>query len=127
MYTHMGSGASHANNNGQLQSVLVKAGHQLQTVAERRGLDDALKTGHYDLVLVDLMDVAQVEESLRAAPSPPLVVPVVYEGTKAENKLLKKQYPFLLETPDKNGRSLTAIDRALDAKAKRDRTALRRN
>jgi hypothetical protein len=128
IYSHKGLGTSDANNGGPLQSALVKAGHKLRTVGDRSGLDDALKTGHYDLVLIDVLDVPLVEESLRAAPSSPLIVPIVYEGTKpAEDELLKKQYPFLLKASDKNGRYLTTIDRALDAKSKRDRTSLRRN
>jgi hypothetical protein len=127
MYSHMGSGSSDPNHKSQLQSALIRAGHRLQTVVVWRELDDALKTGHYDLVLVDLINVQRVEESLRTAASPPLVVPLVYEGTKAEDKLLKKQYPFLLMAREKNGRYLSVIDRAVDAKAKRDRTTLRRN
>ena len=127
LYSHKGSGSSNPNDKGQLQSALIRAGHRLQTVAEWRELDDALKTGHYDLVLVDLINAPQVEESLRGAASPPLVVPLVYEATKAENKLLKKQYPFLLMAREKDGRYLTVIDRALDARAKRERTTLRRN
>ena len=127
VYTHAGSRTSGAITYGQLQSVLVNAGHQLQTVGERSRLDEVLKTGHYDLVLVDLTDAPGVEESLRAAPSPPLVVPVVYDATKEESKAFKKQYRFLLKAPDRSGNYLNAIDRALDAKAKRDRTALRRN
>jgi len=125
IYSHMGSPTSSAINDGQLQSALVKAGHQLQTVEERSQLDDALKTGHHDLVLVDLMDAPLVEVLLRSAPSPPLVLLVVQEGTKAENKSVKKQYRFLLKAPDKKGNYLNAIDRALDAKTRRDRTALR--
>jgi hypothetical protein len=124
LYTHAGSRASDAINDGQLQSALAKAGHKLQTVGERSRLDDALKTGHYDLVLVDLSDAPGVEESLRSAPSPPVVVPVVYEGTKAETEAVKKQYRCLLKAPDKSGNYLNAIDRAMDEQANRDLTAL---
>jgi hypothetical protein len=127
MYSHLGSLTSSAINDRQLKSTLVKAGHQLQTVEERSRLEDALKTGHYDLVLVDLMDAPLVEELLPSALSRPLVVLVIHEGNKAENKSVDKQYRFLLTAPDKNGNYLNAIDRALDEKAKRDRTALRRN
>ena len=124
LYTHAGSRAFDAINDSQLQPALVKAGHKLQTVAERSRLDEALKTGHYDLVLVDLSDAPGVEESLRAAPSPPVVVPVVYEGTKAETEAVKKHYRCVLKTPDKSGNYLSAIDRAMDEKAKRDLNAL---
>lgn len=127
IYSHIGSPTSGAINDGQLQSALVKAGHQLQTVEESSRLNVVLKTGHYDLVLVDLMDAPLVEELLRSAPSPPLVVLVVHEGSKAENASVKRQYRFVLKAPDKSGNYLDAIDRALDEKAKRDRTSLRRN
>ncbi len=94
-------------------------------VKERSRLDDALKNGHYDLVLVDVMEAPVVQESLAAIPSSPVVVPIVYEGTKAETEEVKKHYRCLLKTPDKIGNYLDAIDRALDEKGKRDRAALR--
>ncbi len=125
LYTHTGSRTSDAINDGQLQSALLKAGHKLQIVGEHSRLDDALKTGHYDLVLADLADAAGIEEQLRALPSPPVVVPVVYEGTKAEAEAVKAHYRCLLKAPDKSGNYLNAIDRALEEKAKRDRTAIR--
>ena len=123
LYNHMGSRTSDAINDGQLQSALLKAGHKLQTVGERGQLDDAVKTGHYDLVLVDLADAPGVEEELRALPSPPVIVPVVYEGDKAETDAVKAHYRCLLNAPNKRGNYLNAIDRALEEKAKRDRTA----
>ena len=93
-------------------------------IGERSRLYDALKTGRYDLVLVDLADAPGVEDEMRAAPSPPVVVPVVYEGTKAETEAVKKHYRCLLKAPDKSGNYLNAIDRAMDEKANRDLTAL---
>jgi hypothetical protein len=125
MYSHIGSHTSRAINDGQLQSALVKAGHHLQTVTEQNGLDYALKNGQYDLVLVDVTEAHVVQESLGANPSVPVVVPIVYEGTKAETEEVKKRYRCLLKTPDKIGSYLNAIDRALDEKGKRDRAALR--
>jgi hypothetical protein len=125
LYTPTGSRTSDAINDGQLKSALVKAGHKLQMIEERSRLNDALKTGRYDLVLIDLADAPSVEEELRTAHSPPVVMPVVYEGTKAEAEAVKKHYRCLLKAPDKSGNYLNAIDRALDEKAKRDLTALR--
>ena len=96
-------------------------------VGERKALDEALKTGHYDIVLVDSADVSLVGDLLRTAPSSPLRVPGVYRGTNDENNSLERQYRFLLQTPDKTGNYLNAIDRALDEKDRRDRTVPRRN
>jgi hypothetical protein len=125
LYTHPGSRTSAAVNDSQLQSALQKAGHKVQLIGERGRLDDALKTGRYDLVLVDLADAPGVEDELRATPSAPVVVPVVYEETKAEAEAVRKHYRCLLKTPDKKGSYLNAIDRALEEKAKRDLTAIR--
>lgn len=127
IYNHTGSTVASALDQGQLQSALVKGGHRLQLVGERKALDEALKTGHYDIVLVDLTDVRLVEDSLRTAPSSPQLVPVVYRGTNDENRSLERQYRFVLKAPDKSGNYLNAIDRVLDEKDKQNRTALRRN
>jgi hypothetical protein len=125
LYTPSGSRTSDAINDGQLKSALVKAGHKLQMIGQRSRLNDALRTGRYDLVLIDLADAASVDDELRTAHTPPVVMPVVYEGTKAEVEAVKKQYRCLLKTPDKSRNYLNAIDRALDEKAKRDLTTLR--
>ena len=118
------SPASNAFNDGQLESTLVKAGHKLRRVGEQTQLDEAVKSGHYDLVLVALSDATAVEEALHGTPSPPVVVPVVHEASKAEAQQAKKHFRCMLKAPDKAGNYLNAIDRALNEKAKRDHVAL---
>lgn len=125
LYSHSDSSAPNAVNDGQLKSALLKAGHKLQTIEQRSQLDDAVKSGHYDLVLVNLSDAPEIEAGLRSMPAAPVVVPVVYEGTKAEANAVKAHYRCLLKAPDKDRNYLNAIDRALDEKAKRDRAAAR--
>jgi hypothetical protein len=125
LYSHSDAPAPNAVNDGQLKAALLKAGHKLQIVGERSQLDDAAKGGHFDLVLVNLADAPEVEAEMRTIPAAPVVVPVVYEGSKAEANAVKAHYRCLLKAPDKDRNYLSAIDRALDEKAKRDRAAAR--
>src|ERR1051326_525100 len=76
IYSPTGSPTSSAIHDGQLQSALLKSGCRLQMVGERKELNEALRTGHYDIVLVDSTSLSLVENSLRTAPSSPVVVPV---------------------------------------------------
>ena len=47
-------------------------------------------------------------------------MPVLNQGTKAEASALAKRYHVVLKTPGKAGSYFTALDEALELKAKRD-------
>src|SRR5689334_12922935 len=70
--------------NLQLQPAVRKAGHRFQVVEDPTGLDNALKANKYDLVVADLANAGQVSEQISAAPSKPVLLPVAFHASKAE-------------------------------------------
>jgi len=124
IYLHAGSPASPAVSDRQFQSALRDAGHKLQVVENREALDQALKAGKYDIVLADLTDASALEQPVQTAPSKPIILPVVYNGTKAEAAAAEKRYGCVLKTPGRTGHYLATIDKALELKAKRNRAKL---
>jgi len=120
VYERSGSPGAAAMSDPSLQSALKKSSQALKVVHDRSELSEALGRGKYDLIVTDAADAASVEQQLETTPSHSVVVPVLNQGTKAEASALAKHYHVVLKTPGKAGSYFTALDEALELKAKRD-------
>jgi hypothetical protein len=69
---------------------------------------------------IDPQDAPGIEQQLQAMSSHTVVVPLLYQSTKAEASLMSKRYHVVLKTPSKAESYLVAIDEAMEMKAKRD-------
>jgi hypothetical protein len=112
----------------QLQNITRQAGHRLRTVRSREELAGALKTGRYDIVIVDFADAAGLEELVQTSPSQPVLLPWVYQESKADFSAVRaryqaalKRYQFALKAPLKVGSFLSTIDRTMELKTKQAR------
>lgn len=108
----------------RLQGIMRQAGHRFRYVRGREELAIALKTARFDIVLADFDDASRVEKTLQASPSQPLLLPWVYQETKADAqraklslKQAKEQYRFVLSAPFKVGNFLSTIDRTMEMKS----------
>src|SRR5215475_813282 len=72
-----------ALDNARLQTTLKRAVHNLQLVRGGLQLDQALKSGQVDVVLVYYTDVTGVARQLQSAPSRPVILPVLVKPSKA--------------------------------------------
>lgn len=102
----------------ELQSMLKKSGHKIETVANENKLFASLQGGKYDVVLVSLSDVALLERKVMSTPSKPAVLPVIYNVTGAELDAAKSQYNCVLKYSKKNKNAITVIDEVMDTKLK---------
>lgn len=118
VYAPPGSPSSTAFGETKLESALTEAGHQLRVVASSQGLEDALRTTQVDIVLVDVRDVAAVETQIRSASSQPVLLPVIYQGTKDDYKRAEQQYRVALKAPGRAGHFCSIVDKAMELKAK---------
>ncbi len=107
-----------ALNNAKLQNMLTRAGHKLQIVASGSQLDEALKSGKVDIVLVDFGDLAGIAEKLQSVPSKPIIVPVLFKPSKSELARAQKEYKFAVKVPAGDFEYLTAIDGAMRLRLK---------
>src|ERR1700730_5242749 len=73
---------SAAVNDPQFQAALRKAGVKLRLVQQEDVLVEAVQSGKYDIVLVDLQDAAMVDQKITAADMNTVVMPVVYKGAE---------------------------------------------
>src|SRR5215471_321968 len=68
----------------QLQPAVKRAGDRFQLVEDAKRLDQALRADRYDLVLADVSVADELSQRVLSVPYRPLVVPVAYKNTKAQ-------------------------------------------
>jgi hypothetical protein len=112
LYTH------DAKLNKDLGSALKKSGHKIQTTSDEAALFKNLQTSKYDLVLLNMNDVALLESKVMATPSKPSVLPIIYNVNGGELDAAKKKYSCVLKYGDKNKNAVKVIDDVMGAKKK---------
>jgi len=117
-----GSSARALAKDSELQEALKQAGHKLQEVADSGSLQQALRSGKYDVVLADLSDAAGLAQAAQSAPSRPTLVPVMYKPDKSAWQAAAKQYSRVLKVPGKAGEYLVAIDEVMKQRSSPART-----
>lgn len=117
-YTRQNSSVPAVVRDLELQPALKEAGDKLQAVEDRTALNEALRTGKYDVLLADVTDAEVLKEQVRTAPSTPIVLPVVFESTKAEETAVGKKFQCVLKAPGKADHYMAAIDKAMELKLK---------
>src|ERR1700686_2059982 len=68
----------------QSQPAVRKAGHRFQLVEDLAGLDNALKTGKYDVVVADVSDANELSRQVSSSASKPVLLPVAFKASKQE-------------------------------------------
>jgi DNA-binding NtrC family response regulator len=122
---HPGSILIYLDNNPEdqkfgtdLENALKKAGHQIQTVDNTSQLTTTLKSGKFDLVLLNLSDAPLLEEQIITSPSKPAVLPIIYNQTGTEVAAAGKQYDCILKAGSKNTNVLQVVDEAVGERQK---------
>jgi ABC-type amino acid transport substrate-binding protein len=102
----------------KLQTTLRQAGHKLQTADGVSQLDEALKSGKVDVVLVDFAAVAGISRQLQSASSKPVILAVLFKPSKAELAAARKEYRYALKAPGDDVEYLVAIAEAMKSRLK---------
>jgi hypothetical protein len=115
VYANPASTLPKALANVPVDATLRKAGYRPSTVTSPSEFSTALGRGGWDLVIVDVAESGDVLKHAQGSAAP-VVLPVVFNATKAELAAAKKQHPRILKAPTKNQSFLDAIDEALASK-----------
>jgi hypothetical protein len=115
-YQHAGTHGAELIADTDFQSALKNAGYQLRIVRDTEELEVALRLGKYDLILSDIVDTSAIEPTLRSAATPPALIPILYQPSKADLASVEKHYRYTLKTPRKAGGNLSVIEQALETK-----------
>lgn len=116
-YTHADSAVANVIQALERQPDLQRAGHKFFVVKDSAELEQALKTGRYDVLLVDIGDAQQLMQRARSAPSRPTILPVISKSNHAE-AAAGKTFHSVLKAPDSSRHYLSAIDDALETRIK---------
>lgn len=111
------SKAAAAIRDVELQDFLVQAGHRFTVMDETQSTPEAIRSGAYDVVLVDAADADRLRLSLVGTPT--RVLPVVYQATTAEVAQVRQIYHCALNVrraPIKRTQLLVAVDDAMRRK-----------
>lgn len=122
LYRQPGSPGLAGLSDPKLQSALREAGHKLYSAESREELEQSLQEGTYDVVLADLADAPGVEQVVQSTGAKAVVLPLVYQGTKAEANQAKKQYSAVLKAPGRTGHYCDSVDKAMKLKSKREQS-----
>ena len=90
----------------QLQSMLKKVGHKSYAAPGAERLSEALRSGQYDLVLVDFAEAAGVEKQIGTSSSKP------------RDGAARKQYGNVVKNPHSADQYLDAIDTAMRSRVR---------
>jgi ABC-type amino acid transport substrate-binding protein len=105
-----------ALDSARLHTTLKRVVRNLQLVRGGSQLDQALKSGKVDVVLVYFADLDGIARQLQSAPSRPVILPVLVKPSKAEFAAVQKEYKFVLKGAADEFEYLSAIDEAMKAK-----------
>src|SRR6266404_1841470 len=97
----------------KLQTFLRKAGHKSNTVHGADRFSEVLGSGQYDVVLAGLADAPSVQKRIEASAAAPVVVPMIFNGTKPEVAAAKKHYRYVVKNPNDGDEYLDAIEEAM--------------
>jgi hypothetical protein len=113
---HRSSGAALIKRN--LRATLKEAGHSVLVAQDSIELDQALKAGKVDVVLVDFADVGVIAHALELASDKPIIVPVLYRPSNADLAAAQQQNPLALKDSAKETQFLGRIEDAMKLRAK---------
>jgi len=113
---HRASGAELIKRD--LRATLKEAGHSVQVVQDSTQLDQALKAGRVDVVLVDFADVGVIARELELTADKPIIVPVLYKPSNADLAAAQTQNRFALKASAKETQFLGRIEDAMKLRTK---------
>jgi hypothetical protein len=117
-YTRENSAVPAVVRNLEMQPTLRRAGYRVTAVESPARFAEELKTGFFDVVLIDASDADALGEQARLAPSKPALLPVVSKSNKVEAAAARKKFRRVLNTPSNANDYLDTIDDALEIRSK---------
>lgn len=110
-----------------IESALREAGHAVRTVTTKADLENALRSGDFDVILANVTDAPDLEKAQAVLDGQAVVLPALYlvapggkqSGTEADKAEARKGFNVVVEIPSRPGHYCTAVDKAMELKLKR--------
>ena len=105
----------------ELRDFLNKTGHKATARDDVSGIKNDLRTSHYDLVLTNLAEAAELQKQVESFTPNTFVVPVLFKDkqSKVEEKAATKQYKVIVNNPKDGLDFLIAVARVTNSQSKK--------
>jgi hypothetical protein len=102
----------------EFEAILKHAGHRTVALPNGADISQALAAAPYDLVIAGYDDTSRIRETLRAVPSHPGLLPILYKPTRAAAEQAQRDFICLIK-PDAMTKfdALAEIDRLMDLRS----------
>ncbi len=118
VYSNVHNGDQTPVKDQDLKATLERAGHRYDVAPNADALIQALASGSFDIVLVDISDAPFVQERALLSPSHPETLPVIFNPSRDDLEAARKGYSQVLKAPAKTGHLLAVIDRVMKSREK---------
>ena len=109
-----------------IESALREAGHAVRAVTTKGDLENALRSGDYDVILANVTDAPDLEKAQAVVEGLAVVLPALYlvapsgqQQTDADRAKARKAFSVVVEIPSRPGHYCTAVDKVMELKLKR--------
>ena len=104
----------------ELESALRRAGHRATIVEAPAGVTPALSTGHYNIIVAGLEDLAAVQAEAKKSGVPIDVLPMLHRPSTAARRATEKDFHCVAEAPGRKMDILAEIDDLMERAQKGD-------
>lgn len=108
-----------------LERDLQLAGHRLRMVSTTGTLAEQVRSGGYDLLLVDISEAGALPPELLAAPGSPILLPVIVNATGDEWAEAEATLSCLRRSPGAGKHHLSVIERLMRQRQAQERARVR--
>ena len=113
IYSDANSTLTQSLGNVPVAATLSKAGYRTTSVSGALELENALRSGSWDLVVTDLAGGSAIRGRVQGA-NAPLVLPVAYKPTKQDLNAAKKDFKAVVKGPIKSQYFLDVVDATVE-------------
>jgi hypothetical protein len=103
----------------ELRDFLNKVGHKATAMDDVSSVKNGIRNSHYDLVLTNLAEAAELQLQVDFSTQKTVVVPVLLKQRKSEETAAKKQYKVVIKNPEDGLDFLIAVAKVMDSQSKR--------
>ena len=103
----------------ELREFLNKAGHKSTVTDDMSGIQNDVRSSHYDIVLTNLAEAAELQKQIESFTPKTLVVPVLFKQSKLDEKAAAKQYKVIVNNPRDGLDFLIAVSRVMNSQTKK--------
>lgn len=103
----------------ELGKFLNEAGHKSRVVDDVGSIKNDIKASHYDLVLTNLVEAAELQKQVESFTPNTVVVPVMFKQSKLDSTAAAKQYKVIVNNPKDGLDFLIAVSRVMKSQSKK--------